>query len=43
MGTAEAINDRTYNNGEVVNTLRKYTPEEKAYDVHYELNWKTGR
>ncbi len=43
MGTTEDVNDRKYNNGEVVNTLRKYTPEEKAYDVHYELNWKTGR
>jgi hypothetical protein len=43
MGTPEAINDRKYNNGEVVDTKRKYTPEEKTYDVHYELNWKTGR
>lgn len=37
MGTTEAVEDRTYNNGEVVNTLRKYTPEEKAYDPHYTL------
>ena len=43
MGTPDPINDRTYNNGEVVDTKRRYTPEEKAYDVHYELNWKTGR
>ena len=43
MGTAEPINDRKYNNGEVVDTKRKYTEEEKAYDVHYELNWKIGR
>jgi hypothetical protein len=43
MGTTEDVEDRKYNNGEVVNTLRRYTPEEKAYDVHYELNWKTGR
>ena len=41
MGTAESINDRTYNNGEIVDTtVRKFTPEEKAYDVHYDLNWK---
>ena len=29
------------NNGEIVDTtVRKFTPEEKAYDVHYDLNWK---
>ncbi len=41
MGTTEEkINDRKYNDGKVVNTLRKYTEEEKAYDVHYDLQWK---
>ena len=41
MGTTEKINDRTYNDGKVVDTtVRKYTPEEKADDVHYTLNWK---
>ena len=40
MGTPEAINDRKYNNGEVVNTLRRFTDEEKADDVHYTLQWK---
>jgi hypothetical protein len=40
MGTPDPINDRKYNNGEVVNTLRRYTEEEKADDVHYTLNWK---
>ena len=40
MGTTEDINDRKYNDGKVVNTLRKYTEEEKAYDVHYDLQWK---
>ena len=39
MGTSDPINDRKYNNGEVVNTLRRYTDEEKADDVHYTLNW----
>ena len=40
MGTAEAVNDRKYNDGKPVNTLRKYTEEEKADDVHYNLQWK---
>ncbi len=40
MGTTEEIEDRKFNNGEVINTLRKYTDEEKAYDVHYELQLK---
>ena len=40
MGTSEPVEDRKYNNGEVVNTLRRYTDEEKADDVHYTLNWK---
>ena len=43
MGTTEDVEDRKWNNGEVINTLHKFTEEEKAYDVHYELNWKTGR
>lgn len=37
MGTAEDVGDRSYNNGNVVNTLRKYTKEEKEYDEHYPL------
>ena len=40
MGTADDINDRKYNNGEVINTLHKFTDEEKAYDVHYDLQWR---
>ncbi len=36
MGTTEAVNDRKWKNGETINTLRKFTPEEKAYDVHYD-------
>ncbi len=31
MGTTEDVGDRKYNNGEVVNTLRKFTDAEKAY------------
>ncbi|MDO5445643.1 MAG: YjbQ family protein [Eubacteriales bacterium] len=38
MGTAEDLQeDRKWNNGEVIDTLRKFTDEEKAYDVHYQL------
>ena len=40
MGTTDDIEDRKWNNGEVINTLRKYTDEEKAYDVHYDLQLK---
>ena len=31
MGTAEDIGSREYNGGEVVDTLRKYTDEQKEY------------
>ena len=31
FGTTEDVGDRKYNNGEVVNTLRKFPAEEKAY------------
>ena len=37
MGIGEDYTDRKWNNGEVINTLRKYTDEEKAFDVHYTL------
>ena len=37
MGTAEDVGDRKYNNGEVINTRRKFLPEEKVYDIHYDL------
>ena len=39
MGTTEDVNDRKYNNGEVVNTLRKFTEEEMAYMEQYD-EWK---
>ena len=39
MGTTEDVNDRKYNNGEVVNTLRKFPAEEKAYMEQYD-EWK---
>ena len=37
MGTAEDVEDRKYNGGEVINTRRKFLPEEKVYDIHYDL------
>ena len=40
MGTTDDVNDRKYNDGKVVNTLRRYTEEEKADDPHYTLQWK---
>ena len=40
MGTSDKIGDRKYKGGEVVNTLRKYTEEEKAYDPHFDLQLK---
>ena len=40
MGTADKVEDRTFNKGEPVNTLRKYTAEEKAYDPHFDLQLK---
>ena len=40
MGTAEDVGDRKWNNGEVVDTKHKFLEEEKAYDVHYDLQQK---
>lgn len=37
MGTGDEIEDRKWNEGRVIDTLRKYTDEEKAYDVRYTL------
>mgnify|MGYP000738945191 CR=1 FL=1 len=37
MGTTEDVNDRKFHGGQTINTLRKYTDEEKAYDIHYTL------
>jgi len=40
MGTAEDVEDRKWNNGEVINTYRKYTDEEKAYMPEFDLQLK---
>ena len=39
MGTTEDVNDRKYNGGQVINTLRKFPAEEKAYMAQYD-EWK---
>ena len=39
FGTNDALESRKYNNGEVVNTLRKFSEEEKAYMAQYD-EWK---
>ena len=39
FGTNDPIGDRKYNNGEVVNTLRKFPEDEKAYLAQYD-EWK---
>ncbi len=37
MGTTEDVGDRKVNGGEVINTRHKFTEEEKAYDIHFDL------
>ena len=37
MGTNEPVNDRKWKGGATINTLHKFTPEEKAYDIHFDL------
>ena len=37
MGTTEDVGDRKWNNGEVINTYRKFTDEEKAYMPEFDL------
>ena len=40
MGTTEDVEDRKFNNGEVIDTLRKYSDEEKAYMPEFDLQSK---
>ena len=41
MGTTEDLQeDRKWNDGKVIDTLHKFTPEEKADDIHYTLQQK---
>ena len=39
MGTTEDVGSRLYNDGKVINTLPKFSAEEKAYDEGYD-RWK---
>ena len=40
MGTTEDVNDRKYKGGEVIDTYRKFTDEEKAYMEEFDLQLK---
>jgi len=40
MGTSEDVGDRKVNNGKTINTLRKYTENEKAYMDKFDLQQK---
>ena len=41
MGTTEDLQeDRKWNDGKVIDTLHKFTPEEKADNIHYTLQQK---
>ncbi len=40
MGTTGEVEDRKFNNGEVINTLRKYTDEQTAYMEEFDLQDK---
>lgn len=37
MGTTADVEDRKWNDGQVINTLRNFTPEEKAYREEFDL------
>lgn len=40
MGTTEDVNDRTYNDGNAIDTLPKYTEASKQYDERFDLQLK---
>ena len=40
MGIGDAVIDRKWNNGEVIDTNHKFTDEEKGDDVHFTLQQK---
>jgi hypothetical protein len=40
IGTTEDVGDRKWNDGKVIDTRHKFTEEEKAYEVHYDLQQK---
>ncbi len=40
MGTTQDVGSRKFRNGEVIDTDRRFTEDEKAYDVHYDFQLK---
>ena len=40
MGTTGGVGERSWNNGEVVDTFRKFTDEDKAYSPDFDLQLK---
>ena len=40
MGTTEDVNDRRYKDGEVIDTYRKFTDEERTYDGDFDYQLK---
>jgi secondary thiamine-phosphate synthase enzyme len=40
MGTTEDVSDRIYNGGEAIDTLPKYTDEDKSYSERFDLQLK---
>lgn len=40
MGTSDDVGDRKWNNGEMVDTLRKYAQEDLLYDPRFDLQQK---
>ena len=42
MGTTEDVEERTYNNGETINTLRQFSDEEKAYNEAFSEKFGTN-
>jgi thiamine phosphate synthase YjbQ (UPF0047 family) len=40
MGTSEDVGDRKWRDGQVIDTLHKFSPEEKAYDPRYDFQLK---
>ena len=40
MGIGDAVLDRKWNNGEVIDTTHKFTDEEKGDDIHFTLQQK---
>lgn len=40
MGTTDEIEDRLWNDGKVIDTKRKYLPQEKEYNEHFDLQQK---